>query len=133
MTAGLSADQVSRLVTAAASVASATDLTSALRGSVTTGRDLTAARYAALGILGRHGSLVDFVHVGMDATTVARIGHLPEGRGVLGTITRAGETVRIDTISQHPDSVGFPAGHPPMDSFLGSPFGSAATCSAIST
>jgi signal transduction histidine kinase len=121
MTAGLSADQVSRLVTAAASVASATDLTSALRGSVTTGRDLTGARYAALGILGRHGSLVDFVHVGMDAATVARIGHLPEGRGVLGTITRVGETVRIDKISQHPDSVGFPAGHPPMDTFLGVP------------
>jgi signal transduction histidine kinase len=121
MTAGLTADQVSRLVTAAASVASATDLTSALRGSVTTGRDLTGARYAALGILGRHGSLVDFVHVGMDAATVARIGHLPEGRGVLGTITRVGETVRIDKISQHPDSVGFPAGHPPMDTFLGVP------------
>ena len=66
MAAGLTADQVSRLVTAAASVASATDLTSALRGSVATGRDLTSARYAALGILGRHGSLVDFVHVGMD-------------------------------------------------------------------
>jgi signal transduction histidine kinase len=121
MAAGLSADQVSRLVTAAASVASATDLTSALRGSVITARDLTSARYAALGILGRHGSLVDFVHLGMDAPTVARIGHLPEGRGVLGTITKMGETVRIDRISEHPDSVGFPPGHPPMESFLGVP------------
>ena len=119
MAAGLLADQVSRLVTAAASVASATDLTSALRGSVVTARDPTSARYAASGSWGGTG-LSSISSMWEWTPTVARIGHLPEGR-VLGTITKMGETVRIGRISEHPDSVGFPPGHPLMESFLGVP------------
>jgi signal transduction histidine kinase len=40
---------------------------------------------------------------------------------VLGTITTTGKTIRLDEITSHADSVGFPEHHPEMDSFLGVP------------
>ena len=57
----------------------------------------------------------------MDPGTVARIGHLPVGKGVLGTIIRTGEALIVDEITRHPDSIGFPDGHPEMGPFLGVP------------
>ena len=83
--------------------------------------EITGAKYGALGVLGDHDGLVDFVHLGLQPEAAREIGHLPRGSGVLGTLTKNPSTIRIDDISQHPDSVGFPAGHPPMTSFLGVP------------
>ncbi len=57
----------------------------------------------------------------MDPETVERIGTLPKGLGVLGTVVREKTTIRLDSISDHPDSYGFPPNHPPMGSFLGVP------------
>ncbi len=109
------------LVEAAASVAGQTGLRQVLDTTVATAMELTGARYGALGVLGEHGELVDFIHAGVPADLAARIGRLPEGRGVLGVITRAAKTIRLDDIARHPDSVGFPAHHPPMAAFLGVP------------
>jgi GAF domain-containing protein len=122
MTAEVStSSRLMRLVAGAAVVASQTELSSVLTTTVETAMDLTGARYGALGVLDDHGNHIEFIHRGMDAKTVARIGAFPEGRGVLGTITRTGTTVRTDSIAGHPDAVGFPAHHPPMESFLGVP------------
>lgn len=115
------AHQFADLVQAAAAVAGQTDLTAVLFKTVETGMALTGATYGALGVLGEHGVLVEFLHAGMDRSTVARIGSPPMGRGLLGTIARDQRTVRIDQITEHADSVGFPAHHPPMSSFLGVP------------
>ncbi len=109
------------LVEAAASVAGQTGLRQVLETTVATAMELTGARYGALGVLGEHGELVDFIHAGIAEDQARRIGKLPEGRGVLGVITRAGKTIRLDDISRHPDSVGFPDHHPPMHAFLGVP------------
>ena len=78
------------------------------------------ARYAALGVH-QDGVMTTFVHHGLDEETVSRIGHLPEGRGLLGELTVADRPMRLAEISTHPDSCGFPPGHPPMHSFLGVP------------
>lgn len=83
--------------------------------------ELTGARYGALGVVGEDGVLVDFLQSGMSDADVDAIGHRPDGLGVLGTITRKAATVRLAEISEHPDSVGFPEGHPPMHAFLGVP------------
>lgn len=83
-------------------------------------RGLVRARYAALGIV-RDGRLIRFVHIGMDAGTVARIGALPQGKGVLGELIEHPQPLRLDDLSTHPSAVGFPADHPPMRSFLGVP------------
>lgn len=112
---------IRELVEAASGVAGQVELSSLLRTTVRTAMDLTGAKYGALGVLGEHGTLMDFVHLGVGHDVAKEIGHLPRGTGVLGTITRTGETVRIDDIVQHEDAEGFPEGHPPMGSFLGVP------------
>ncbi len=114
-------ERIRILVDAAAGVAGQTDLSSLLRTTIATAVELTGARYGAIGVLGEHGSLVDFIPLGMDEDVIKRISHYPRGIGVLGTITRQGTTVRIDEIADHPDAVGFPDHHPPMHSFLGVP------------
>lgn len=112
---------VLELVESAANVAGQVELSELLRATVKTGMQLTGARYGALGVLGEHGIVMDFVHSGMDPEQARAIGHLPRGLGVLGTITRERGTVRVSKIGEHADSVGFPDGHPPMDSFIGCP------------
>ena len=84
-------------------------------------RDLVRARYAALGIVDSVGVIERFVTVGISHEDRERIGHLPQGHGLLGLIIREGRAFRIPEISDHPDSSGFPPHHPPMHSFLGVP------------
>lgn len=114
-------DGYATLVVAAAAVASEGDLDTLLRTTVATARSVTGAPYAALGVIGRYGSLIQFVHDGMDAEVVRRIGDFPKGRGLLGTVVRNAESLMLDDLTQHSESVGFPAHHPPMGSFLGVP------------
>ena len=92
-----------------------------LRRIVEAARILARARYGALGVLAPGGGLEQFVHVGVDDETVARIGHYPEGKGLLGALVDDPRPIRLRTISGDHRSVGFPAGHPAMDSFLGVP------------
>ena len=85
-------------------------------------RDLVDARYAALGVLNEERSgLSAFVTVGLDDDQRARIGDLPKGHGLLGLLIVDPRPVRLPDLAEHPDSFGFPPGHPPMTSFLGVP------------
>ena len=93
-----------------------------LRSVVDAARDLTGARYAALGVLDEDGEgLARFIFVGVDEETRREIGPLPRGKGILGELIRCPEPLRLERISGHPRSYGFPAGHPKMESFLGVP------------
>jgi signal transduction histidine kinase len=114
-------DRLTGLIEAASAVVGQTDLTAVLFKTVETAMELTGAPYGALGVLGEHGVLVEFLHAGMDPETAAKIGPPPQGRGLLGATTRSREPIRVDHIAEHPESSGFPAHHPPMDSFLGVP------------
>jgi signal transduction histidine kinase len=111
------------VVDAAVAVTSDLDLDSLLRRIVHQARDLTGARYAALGVLGRDSDdeLVEFLTEGIDDETAATIGELPRGGGVLGVVLRDGRPLRLDDVASHPASVGFPPNHPPMGAFLGVP------------
>ncbi len=85
-------------------------------------RELTGARYAALGVLNEsQRELGRFLVRGIDAATRQSIGPLPTGRGVLGELIHSPRPLRIDDLGSHPLSYGFPVGHPPMSSFLGVP------------
>ncbi|HWY90611.1 MAG TPA: GAF domain-containing protein [Solirubrobacteraceae bacterium] len=85
-------------------------------------REITRARYAAIGVLNDDRSeLEQFLTVGIDAEARRAIGELPRGRGVLGTLIEHPEPLRLADVGQHPSSYGFPAGHPAMSSFLGVP------------
>ncbi len=84
--------------------------------------EITGARYGALGVLtDDRSSLKDFIHVGVPDETAKAIGHLPEGKGLLGAVIHEASTIRVPDIAADPRSAGFPAEHPPMKSFLGVP------------
>jgi two-component system sensor histidine kinase DevS len=87
----------------------------------TTACEQANARYAALGVLDDEGKLKQFISVGMTDAQVKRIAHPPVGRGLLGELMDARHPLRVAVISEHPHSVGFPAHHPKMVSFLGVP------------
>jgi signal transduction histidine kinase len=115
-------DRLHALIEAMLLIEAETDLTSVLTDIVKVAVTLAGARYGALGVLDERGTgLADFVTVGLDSGERARIGALPEGRGILGLIIRHPEPLRLADLSEHPDSVGFPPNHPPMRSFLGVP------------
>ncbi|HET6848938.1 MAG TPA: GAF domain-containing sensor histidine kinase [Gaiellales bacterium] len=98
------------------------DLEVLLMDVVEAARDLTGARYAALGVLNERGDALDrFLTVGLDEETRTRIGDLPRGNGVLGVLISDPRPLRLADVSEHPRSYGFPAGHPPMRTFLGVP------------
>lgn len=113
--------RVQGLLDAFLSVSTGLDLDSTLRRIVDAAIGLVDARYGALGVLGPNGGLSAFIHVGMDDDAVARMPHLPEGKGVLGQVIAEPYPLRIADLSTHPSSMGFPDGHPPMRSFLGVP------------
>ena len=92
-----------------------------LRRVVEAARELIGARYAALGVIAPDGHLSEFVHVGMPDEDVARIGHLPQGKGLLGALIDDPAPIRLDRLGDDDRSSGFPPGHPPMDTFLGVP------------
>jgi GAF domain-containing protein len=101
-------------------VAGAVDLDEVLRHILDAARTLVDARYAALGVV-EQGRLVRFLHTGMDDDAVRSIGHLPEGKGLLGRLIDYPEPLRLPDIAEHLSSGGFPERHPPMRSFLGVP------------
>jgi signal transduction histidine kinase len=85
-------------------------------------RELTGARYAALGVLNSSRTELErFLTLGIDEIGREGIGSLPRGRGVLGELIAHPHPLRLTDISEHPRSYGFPHGHPPMRSFLGVP------------
>ncbi len=116
-------ERVKSLADAIASLVGVVELGNLLKRVVESACEATGSRYGALGVIGTHDTLVEFVHTGIDPATVSLIGHLPEGRGVLGTLIRQGRTIRLANLADHTDSVGFPPNHPPMQSFLGVPVG----------
>ncbi|HEY8466262.1 MAG TPA: GAF domain-containing sensor histidine kinase [Solirubrobacterales bacterium] len=120
--ATLSKDQVERLLDVGRALVSELDLDAVLRRVIQEARDLTGARYVALGVLdAQKKGLERFVYLGVDEETRRRIGPLPRGRGVLGELIKNPKPLRIDDLSAHPRSFGFPAHHPEMRTFLGVP------------
>ncbi|HEX6457263.1 MAG TPA: GAF domain-containing sensor histidine kinase [Solirubrobacterales bacterium] len=111
-----------RLIDIGNEVLSELDLEAVLNSVVEAARELTGARYAALGVLDRdRRELERFINVGIDAETQRDIGNLPRGRGVLGELIREPKPLRLREVNSHPHAYGFPPGHPPMHSFLGVP------------
>ena len=98
------------------------DLEAVLERVLVAARELTGARYAAVGVLDepREG-LERFLTSGIDEETRHAIGPLPRGRGVLGVLIRDPRPLRLADVGSHPHSYGFPPGHPPMHGFLGVP------------
>lgn len=114
-------DRIHNLLTAVVTVSGNLDLQAVLRRIVETAAELVQARFGALGVLGQDGTLAQFLTVGMAERDITSIGHYPTGLGILGVLIRRPEPLRLDNLSAHPATHGFPSGHPPMGTFLGVP------------
>ncbi len=97
------------------------ELGEVLQQIVDVARDLLGAEYAALGVPNDKNLLDEFIHSGITAENAALMEHLPKGLGLLGAIIKERKTIRIGSIATDGRSVGFPANHPAMSSFLGVP------------
>ena len=98
------------------------DLEAVLGRVLESARELSGARYAALGVLDESGrELERFLTVGVDDALRGKIGTPPRGKGVLGELIEHPQPLRLTDVGEHSSSSGFPAEHPTMKSFLGVP------------
>ncbi len=111
----------SPLLEAGLLLASELSLPTLLRRIVEIAMQITHARYGALGVLGANGTIAEFINIGMSDEERSAIGPVPTGRGILGALIQDQEPLRLGRLQDDPRSVGFPAHHPPMTSFLGAP------------
>jgi signal transduction histidine kinase len=114
-------DRVYSLLEAVVAVGSSLDLEVLLRSIVETAVSLVDAQYGAMGVISEGGGLADFIPVGIGAEEIAAIDHWPQGKGLLGLLITDPKPLRLADIAGHRESFGFPAGHPPMKTFLGVP------------
>ena len=122
MSGSLDSKRMASLLAAGRALVAELDPDAVLDRILTTACEVTGAGCAALGILDeRRTSLERFITLGIDDHARSEIGELPRGRGVLGVLIRDPRPLRLADVSSHPQSYGFPEGHPPMGSFLGVP------------
>ncbi|MGW5213376.1 PP2C family protein-serine/threonine phosphatase [Streptomyces sp. NPDC004051] len=104
------------------SVSRELELPVVLRRIVSTAMELVDAHYGALGVLSEDGTaLQEFIPLGLSAEEYADLAgsEFPHGRGLLGHLIHHPEPLRVQDLPNHPDSIGFPPGHPPMRTLLG--------------
>jgi signal transduction histidine kinase len=117
-----SSERLERLIVAARSLITEVSLGAVLQQVVEVAAEVIGAQYAAIGVLGPDGRLLEsFTTYGIDDEQRALIGPLPRGHGILGLVIREAQPIRLPDLGRHPDSYGFPPHHPPMHSFLGVP------------
>jgi signal transduction histidine kinase len=110
------------LVEAGIALASELSLDGLLQRLTELAAELTGAGYAAMGVIDASGSRLErFITHGLDDDMRTAIGDPPQGRGILGALITDAHPLRLHAIADDPRSVGFPANHPPMTTFLGVP------------
>jgi GAF domain-containing protein len=115
-------ERLEQLVGVGTLLATELSLEGVLQRVVEVAARLIGAKYAAIGVLGPDGRLLEsFTTYGLTQEERERIGPLPRGHGILGLVIREARVIRLPDLTRHPDSYGFPPGHPPMHSFLGVP------------
>lgn len=119
----MTSDRDAKLIQAGLSLARDLSFDTVLQRIIDLATEVTGARYGALGVLDADGggAIREFVTTGVTPQERAAIGHIPEGRGILGVLIRDAKPLRLADIGADPRAVGFPPNHPPMRSFLGAP------------
>jgi signal transduction histidine kinase len=115
-------DKLRRLLDVGRALVSELDTESVLQRILDEAREITGARYVALGVLNEQRTELErFLTSGIAPEARRAIGEPPRGRGVLGVLIDDPQPLRLPDVGSHPQSFGFPANHPPMKSFLGVP------------
>lgn len=115
-------ERLRQLEVATAALITDVSLDAVLHRVVRVAAEVTDARYAAIGVMGPDGKVLEsFTTHGISPGLRDRIGAPPSGHGILGLVIREAKPIRLPDLTAHPDSAGFPPHHPPMRSFLGVP------------
>jgi signal transduction histidine kinase len=121
-TGTLDAARLHRLIDAGRSLVSQLDVDELLERLIEVAAEITGARYVALGILdSERRELERFITHGIGSEERRVIGDLPRGRGILGVLIEDPRPLRLASVGEDARSYGFPPGHPPMETFLGTP------------
>lgn len=102
-------------------VAAELSLSIVLNKVVEQAKNLVGAKYGALSVIDREGRINEFITSGVTTAERAAIGPPPVGHGVLGVVLHGGKHLRLQDVSGHPHSAGFPPNHPVMRSLLAVP------------
>ena len=116
-----SSPELRALTEAGTSLTSELSLDAVLQKVVDVAREQVKAQYGALSVLGKDGTIEQFLTSGISQEERERIGDLPRGKGLLGVILKEGTVIRMDDMSKDSRSYGFPPHHPAMRSLLGVP------------
>jgi signal transduction histidine kinase len=115
-------ERLERIVRVSSALITEVSVEGVLQRVVQVGAEVIGARYAAIGVVGPDGRVLEsFTTYGIDAELRASIGRPPRGHGILGLVIREAKPIRLSDLTKHPESYGFPRNHPPMRSFLGVP------------
>ncbi|KRF34132.1 sensor histidine kinase [Nocardioides sp. Soil805] len=115
-------DRMRGLLRANRAVIGELSLAAVLERIVRAACELVSAPYGAIGVISPGGrGLEQFIQVGIGAEEAERIGHLPEGKGLLGALIDDPHPIRLRDLTEDVRSVGFPESHPPLRGFLGVP------------
>jgi signal transduction histidine kinase len=117
----LGSDRNAKLLEVGLALSSELSLSAVLQRIIDLAAEIAGAKYGALGVLGPDQRIAEFVTTGITEEQRRAIGDLPVGHGILGVLIGDAQPLRLRSISDHPQSVGFPPNHPPMSSFLGAP------------
>ncbi len=100
-------------------IESEVDLDVLLRRIVQESRGVLGARYGGLTYFRTDGEIANFITLGWEHPE----GEVPDpkGHGVIGAVTRTGGVLHLQNPSEHPESVGYPEGHPDMRPLLAVP------------
>ena len=114
-------ERLSGLSEASLRISRSLDLDTVLQGVIDGACSLTRARYGALVAFDDSGDIETLITSGVTPEERPRFGDLPKGLGLLQYLNEIEGPLRLADIAGHPRSVGFPEGHPPMKTFLGTP------------
>ena len=114
-------DELMALHRAGLAVAAELSLDSVLNTVVEQARNLVGTKYGAVSVVDQHGRIEQFITSGVTPEERAAIGPPPVGHGVLGVVLNEGQHLRLEEVSRHSRSAGFPPNHPVMHTLLAVP------------
>lgn len=115
------ADHLREMATTSDQLVGAADLNEILFRLAERTRELTGAEFAAISTFDEAGTMERFVYTGIEEAQARRLGDPPKGFGLLGELARWDRPLRLDDLTKHPMSSGWPQGHPDMAAFIGVP------------
>ncbi|MEO8539309.1 MAG: GAF domain-containing protein [bacterium] len=102
-------------------LAGSEDLNDILQRLAHRARAVTRSDFAAISTFDDEGILTRFIYTGISEDGARRLGDPPKGLGLLGELANCDRPLRLEHLTEHPASAGWPEGHPDMDAFLGAP------------